>query len=368
MAKEKKEPQTYSSFEDFVEKQYGKGIVFSAESLADRPRKILRGPLSLDIALSGGIPEGKIVFFSGKPKGGKTTICLEIIANAIKEDRKTFYLNIERRCDDNLLRTIRGLERKGLTFIQSHDESLTAEAYMHIAEQAVKQNPGCVIVIDSIAALCTMAEQTAEAGKNTDMAGVPKLLSNWLRKMKEIVDMNNCVVIFISQLQTNRDPNSRVKYEEKGGMAIQYACSIWLSLKWAQLWDAEEKNGARLGQNVHIEIKASALGAPYVPCVVPLRYGRGIDREMDVASHAENLGIIEKAGSWYTIPMLDNVKVQGINGVRQLLLEEPAKLDKLEDAVRKAIFGEGKADGRAAAQGGNGKTEAGEAPAKKGKK
>ena len=274
-----------------------------------------------------------------------TTLCLELLRNAQLDNRPTFYINIEKRCTPSLLSTIKGLDPKKLQVVPHRiDKPLTAEDYLNIIERISKTQEKAVVVIDSIAALSTMTEQQEDIGSNKDMAGPAKLLSAFFRRAQQIVDAKNVILIFISQMMTNREPRGP-KYTEKGGVAVQYACSVWLKVTWTQQWERNPETNAPDGHDMHITVQSSALGRPLLPCTLPLRYGVGIDYVRDIVTTAENLGLIEKAGAWYSIPMFsskDNVvKFQGIARLSNFLNENPDKLNKLESEVRSIILPKG---------------------------
>ena len=340
----KKKPKIADeSLDAFLTRIHGEGIIAAAsEALPPSSRDILNTPLSLDIALSGGIPDGTICLITGKPKSGKTTLCLELIRNAQILNRPTFYINIEKRCTPALLSTIRGLDPTKLQIIPHKiDKPLTAEDYLNIIEHISKTQKKAVVVIDSIAALSTMTEQEEQIGSNKDMAGPAKLLSAFFRRAQQIVDSNDVILIFISQMMTNREPRGP-KYVEKGGVAIQYACSVWLKITWTQQWERNVETNAPDGHDMHITVQSSALGRPFLPCTLPLRYGVGIDNVRDIVVTAENLGLIEKAGAWYSIPMFadggDPPKFQGLARLSNYMKENPDKLEQLEAEVRDIVL------------------------------
>jgi len=339
----KKKSIESESFDSFLERQYGKNVLIKADDMIHRKRDILPTVLSLDIGLNGGIPDGVTVLLSGKPKAGKSTICLEILKNAIDLDRPAFYMNIERRISKELLGTINGLDTSKLKIIQSTEEkNFTCEDWLNILERTIKDNKKAVIVLDSLAMLSTLAESSEAIGESRDMAGSAKLLSSFFRRMQQIIDNNDIILIFISQLITNRDPNGK-KWVEKGGMGVQYSVSVWLNVNWVKLWDKDTETNSPLGQDLQINVVCSALGRPYLPCAVPLRFGSGIDRARDIATNAENLGVIEKAGSWYSITtILDKdgnaVKMQGMKGICEFLNNNPDKMKQLENEIRKMLL------------------------------
>ncbi len=331
------------SLDAFLIRMHGEGIIATAdEALPVSTRDILPTPLSLDIALSGGIPDGTICLITGKPKSGKTTLCLELLRNAQLLNRPAFYINIEKRCTPALLSTIKGLDPAKLQVVPHQiDKPLTAEDYLNIIERICKTQKKAVVVIDSIAALSTMTEQEEQIGSNKDMAGPAKLLSAFFRRAQQIVDSNDVILIFISQMMTNREPRGP-KYVEKGGIAVQYACSVWLKVTWTQQWERNAETNAPDGHDMHITVQSSALGRPLLPCVLPLRYGTGIDVVKDIVTTAENLGLIEKAGAWYSIPMFANndetPKFQGLARLSNFLRDNPDKLEKLEKEVRDVVL------------------------------
>jgi len=351
-----KKPQVDSeSLDAFLTRIHGEGIIApAAKALSPRSRNVLHTPLSLDIALSGGIPDGTICLITGKPKGGKTTLCLELLRNAQLLDRPTFYINIERRCTPELLSTIQGLDPEKLQVIPHQiDKPLTAEDYLNIIERIAKTQKRAVIVVDSIAALMTEQEESTLIGSNKDMAGPAKLLSSFFRRAQQIIDANDVIIIFISQMISNREPRGP-KYVEKGGVAVQYACSVWLKITWTQQWERNMETNAPDGHDMHITVQSSAMGRPLLPCVLPLRYGIGIDVVKDIVTTAENLGLIEKAGAWYSIPMFGYKdknsgeiiapKFQGLARLSNFLKGHPDKLKQLEAEIRDIVLPQEKKD------------------------
>lgn len=345
MAKKSKEKVVDESFDKFLERTYGQGIIQTADKITSRKREILKTTLSLDISLSGGIPDGSTCLISGKAKAGKTSLCLQILKNAIDANRPAFYVDIERRCSHSLLNTIQGLDLTKLNIIKSTQEKeLSAEEWLRAIESTIKENKKAVIVVDSLAVLSTMAEQAELLGESKDMGGVSKLMASFSRRIQSVIDNQNVVLIFISQLMTNRDPRGK-KFVEKGGLSIQYSNSIWINTNWVKRWDKDPDKNAPLGHDIQVEVQCSALGAPYLPCEIPLRYGFGIDIAKDVIQNAENLGLIEKSGAWYVTPsVLDEEKkprkFQGLDKTREFLINNPCELQKLENEIRNILLPE----------------------------
>lgn len=328
------------TLDEFISRVYGDGVITPANVVMDKPRKILPTILSLDVALNGGIPDGKIVLLSGKPKLGKTTLCLEILSNAIQLGRPAFYLDIERRCSQDLMKTINDLDSSKLKFIQSTPEKLlSAEDWLDILEQTIKKQKNAVIVVDSLAMLSNLSEQSEATGWNKDMnSTTPRLVASFFRRMQQTIDNNNTILIFISQVTTNRDPMSRSKWVEKGGIAIQYSASVWIKVNYVKLWPPNNKTNQIDGHDIIFDIKTSALGKPHIPCVLPLRFGEGIDRTLDLLNIAENVGLLDRRGSWFTIPSFSEEKFQGIDKIASFLKQNKDIKSKLENKIREIIF------------------------------
>ena len=139
---------------------------------------------------------------------------------------------------------------------------------------------------------------------------------------------------------TNREPRGP-KWMEKGGIAIQYACSVWLKVTWTKQWDKNAETNAPDGHDMHITVQSSALGRPLLPCTLPLRYGIGIDTVRDIVTTAENLGLIEKAGSWYSFESTsigNGEKFQGLARLSNFLEKNPEKLNQLEMKIRDIVL------------------------------
>jgi recombination protein RecA len=330
--------ETTATFDDYITKTYGAGLVGMASVKIDRPRKILTTALSMDIALSGGIPEGISVLLSGKPKAGKTSLCLLFIRNAQRVNRPTFYLDVESKLTASLLHTIEGLDLTKLHVVKNsaNKPPLSAEQWLDVIERIIKDHPGALIVVDSIAALCTLLELTESTGDRSDMGGVPRLMAQFYRKNLQTIDGNNCILVWISQLMTSRDPKGK-KLVEKGGMAVQYFVSEIINVEYTKLWELDADAQAPLGHDIHFRIVHSALGRPYLPCSLPLRFGHGIDAVQDLAILAENFGLVSRAGAWIELNDTKQ-KFQGLGKFVAALRSDPALAQNLDSQIRKMVL------------------------------
>ncbi len=329
------------TWKNWLKKEFGEDISTTADQIMRETELIIPSLLSLDIALDGGIPQGSMVLLTGKEKVGKSSLALKIVANAMDVyDSPALYLRVEvDRVTGSLLKTIEGLDElaaKGMQVVPKKgiDQPLTAQDYLKTAERFIKEVKHGVVVLDTIAALSTQVEMTEDVGANKEMGGAPKLLHSFCRKVQQACFHNCTTLIFISHFQTVRDPMSRKKTIEKGGLAPKQYCSVWISARWEQLWQASKEDERCLGKDVHFDIKNSALGPPGKPCVLGLRYGKGYDHELDIINQSINWGLIEKAGAWYSY---QGEKVQGRDKLIKLI-KNKGMIEKLDHQIRKMVI------------------------------
>lgn len=327
------------SWKDWLIKEYGEDISTTADQVMAETELIIPSLLSLDIALDGGIPMGSIVLLTGKEKAGKSSLALKIVANAMElYNSPALYLRVEvDRTSGSLLKTIQGLENKGMVLVPKRgiEKVLTAQQYLQIAERFIKDTKRGIVVIDTIAALSTAIEMSEDVGKNKDIAGAPKLLHSFLRKVQQACFHNFTTLILISHFQSVRDPMSKKKTIEKGGWGPKQFCSVWISAEWEQIWQSvddkknkDKKDQRPLGKDVHFRIKNSSLGPPGKPCTLPLCYGKGYDHDRDVVDQAVNWGFIKQSGAWY---QYEEEKVQGRDKLIKLIKDK----DMIEELNRK---------------------------------
>ena len=335
------------SIKDGVKKDFGDDIILSAASIVDQESVIIPVSPSLDMILGGGIPEGSFVVFTGQPKCGKTTTSLDFAATAqkpeygygpYKDGRRVYYLNIEGRLKKRDLEGIPNLNLDKFDVIGSKTgKILHAEEYLQIAERIINQEPGSVIIIDSYSALCTEAEITSDMGKMQRADGA-KLLAKFCRKVANVIPVNKNIVIGITHLMGN-PTGYGAEFKEKSGQAIAYQTDIKLRAKSFKSWTIGTDN-TQIGQEVEWQVICSALGPPGGQITSYIRYGQGVDKQTELISIGCDLGLINKAGAWYTLSFLDQkekTKFQGTEKIRNYLLENPEVCQQLYDGVKNII-------------------------------
>jgi recombination protein RecA len=335
------------SLKEDVIKKFGDDIILTGNSVVDK--KLINIPISpsLDIVLNGGIPEGSFVILTGQPKCGKTTTSLDFCATAqrkeyahssFKDGREVYYLNIEGRLKKRDLEGIPGLDLNRFHVIGSKQgKILHAEEYLQIGERIINEIPGSILIIDSYSALCTEAEITSDMDKMQRADGA-KLLAKFCRKVANVIPVNRNIVIGITHLMGNPG-TGHSEWKEKSGQAIAYQTDIKIKAQFHRPWKiGSAEDGQQIGQEIQWQVQCSALGPPGGVITSYIRYGQGIDKQTELVSLASDLGLIHKAGAWYTITILeDKPKFQGTEKVRQYLVEHPETYENLWKMVKETM-------------------------------
>jgi recombination protein RecA len=331
------------ALQDSISKDFGNNIIVNATAVMDRESIVIPVSPALDIILNGGIPEGSFVVFTGQPKCGKTTTSLDFAGTAQQEEysgdsiRNVYYLNIEGRLKKRDLEGVSKLNLEKFHVIGSQTgKILHAEEYLQIAERIINQDPGCVLIIDSYSALCTEAEITSDMDKMQRADGA-KLLAKFCRKVANVIPVNKNIVIGITHLMGN-PTGYGAEFKEKSGQAIAYQTDIKLRAKSFKPWILSSDN-TQIGQEVEWQTVCSALGPPGGQIKSYIRYGKGIDKEMELINLAVDLGLINKGGAWYTLTFLndDKAKFQGMEKVRQFLIDNNGMYTDLYKLVKETM-------------------------------
>jgi recombination protein RecA len=288
-----------------------KDFLIPSSALLESQGEIISSCLSIDIALSGGIPEGINVLLSGKPKVGKTTLALHYVqqCHRANPDKEVFFFDVEGRLRSELVDCFPDINRENFNVIRSNIlKILTAEDYLNLIYQTLKDYEKCVCILDSVAALCPESELQSNIGDSVRMAGVPSLMYKMFRRTSQILSVTKATFIALTHMIANPSPGPGKKTMTVGGNAPQYGASVWLEAPWKQ--DIVDKNNNSIGQTAHFNILSSALGAPGSSVAVPIIYGKGVDERMDLFNIACEMGLIKRAGAWYSVPGTE-IKCQG---------------------------------------------------------
>lgn len=285
-----------------IRKKYGDIVRSGTELFDEKSNKVcVSVSPSYDLGLNGGLLEGSWTVVSGIPKCGKSSLTLQIIANAQKTGRRGVYADAESRVKAYNLSGTHDLNQSEIEIISGKDEDLSAEDILNTVNAMIRmpKNKGCVCVIDSTSSLLPRDEMDAEVSSKL-RAQLPKMLSHWVKQNAQVVVRNDIVMILITHYITNTSGYGKHKLADCGVM-VQYQADNRLDFTHVEPW---EEGGRKIGQKTICDISCSAMGASGNSVTSYLRYGHGIDFTKEFIELGESFGLIEKVGAWFTLPYL----------------------------------------------------------------
>jgi recombination protein RecA len=311
-----------------IERQFGKGAIMRLGSdalIADVP-VIRTGSLSLDIALGvGGVPRGRVVEIFGPEASGKTTLALQIVAQAQRGGGAAAFVDAEHALDLAYARKL-GVNVDDLLISQPD----TGEQALEITEVLVRSGAMDAIVIDSVAALVPRAEIEGEMG-DAHMGLQARLMSQALRKLTASISKSRTTVIFINQIRMKLGVLFGNPETTTGGNALKFYASVRLDIRRiSAIKDGQDIVGSR----TKVKVVKNKLAPPFKEAEFDIMYGQGISREGDVLDMAAGLSIIEKSGAWYSYQ--GERMGQGRENVKSFLKEHPDVSDAVERKVMQA--------------------------------
>ncbi|WP_240540768.1 recombinase RecA [Bifidobacterium vespertilionis] len=312
-----------------VEKSFGKG---SAMRLGDKPLQnvevISTGSLALDMALGiGGLPKGRIVEVYGPESSGKTTLALQVIANAQRDGGVAAFIDAEHALDPEYARKL-GVDTDSLIVSQPDN----GEQALEIADMLIRSGALDVIVIDSVAALVPKAEIEGDMG-DSHVGLQARLMSQALRKMTGALAQAGTTAIFINQLREKIGVFFGSPETTTGGKALKFYASVRLDIRRIQTI----KNGEEaIGNRTKVKVVKNKMAPPFKVAEFDMLYGQGISEEGSVLDLGMQVGLIKKSGSWL---LYDEGQLgQGREKARQFLKDNPELREELETKI-KAKFG-----------------------------
>ena len=325
ITKDPKKQKALEAAMDQIERQFGKGAIMrlGQNELMDI-EAIPTGSLSLDIALGiGGLPMGRIIEIYGPESSGKTTLTLELIAQAQKKGKICAFIDAEHALDPVYAKKL-GVNVEDV-FISQPD---TGEQALEICETLVRSGGIDVVVIDSVAALVPKAEIEGEMGDN-HVGLQARLMSQALRKLTGIVKQANCMVVFINQLRMKIGVMFGNPETTTGGNALKYYASVRLDIRKGQaLKDKEDI----LGNETKVKVVKNKVAPPFKTANFQILFNYGIAKNGELIDLGVNAKIIQKTGAWFAY---NGQKIgQGKVNVMKYLDDNPAVADEIEQKVR----------------------------------
>jgi recombination protein RecA len=311
---------------DQIEKQFGKGSIMRlGENHTVDIETIPTGSLSLDLALGGGIPKGRIIEIYGPESSGKTTICLHAVAEVQKSGGTAAYVDAEHALDPVYAKKI-GVDTNNLLLSQPD----SGEQALEVVEALVRSNAVDVIVVDSVAALVPQAEIEGDMG-DAHMGLQARLMSQALRKLTGVISRTKCTVIFVNQLRMKIGVMFGNPETTTGGQALKFYSSVRMDIRRI----SQIKQGdSVIGNHVRIKVVKNKVAPPFREAEFDIMYNQGISREGDVIDLAAAHEIVQKSGAWYEYK--GEKIAQGREAAKKYLSENPKVLEEVAKATKEA--------------------------------
>ena len=311
-----------------MDKQFGKGTVLRLGSRNVLPvAAIPSGSISLDAALGvGGFPRGRVVEIFGPESSGKTTLALQVIAQAQKAGGTAAFIDAEHALDPTYARNL-GVDVDNLLVSQPD----YGEQALEITGSLVGSGGVDIIVLDSVAALVPKAELDGEMG-DSHMGLHARLMSQALRKLTGTVARTNTLLIFINQVREKIGVMFGNPETTTGGRALKFYSSVRTEVRrTASLKDGDKV----IGNRTKIKVVKNKVAAPFREAEVDILYGQGISREGDLLDLGVTQNLVEKSGSWFSY---GGERIgQGRDNARSFLIEHPQTADQLDRDLRRLL-------------------------------
>src|SRR6476469_3794685 len=312
-----------------IEKQFGKGSIMrlgSKDVIAQIPA-ISTGAVSLDYALGiGGMPRGRVIEIFGPESSGKTTLALQVIAEAQKTGGMAAFVDAEHALDAQYARKL-GVDLDNLLVSQPDN----GEQALEIVEVLVRSGGVDVVVVDSVAALVPRAEIEGEMGE-AQMGLQARLMSQALRKLTGIVSKSKTSLIFINQLREKIGVMFGSPETTTGGRALKFYASVRIDIRRiGAIKDGDQVVGGR----TRVKVVKNKVAPPFREAEFDIMYGEGISREGDLHDLAVDRKIVEKSGTWFAFG--GERLGQGRENVKQFLKDNPTIFKSIEEKVRREL-------------------------------
>ena len=309
-----------------IEKQFGKGAVMKlGANVTMQVDAIPTGSLGLDLALGiGGVPRGRIVEVYGPESSGKTTLALQILAEAQKMGGEVAFIDVEHALDPTYAAAL-GVDIDSLLVSQPD----TGEQAMEICEALVRSGAIDAVVVDSVAAMVPRAEIEGEMG-DSHVGLQARLMSQALRKLTGVIGKTNTVCIFINQLREKVGIVYGNPEVTTGGRALKYYSSVRIDVRRTE--GLKDSTGAFIGNRTRAKIVKNKVAPPFREAEFDIMFGEGISKIGEILDLGVKLGVVQKSGAWFNYGEMR--LGQGRDNAKQFLKDHPEVSDEIEKIVR----------------------------------
>ena len=312
---------------DQITKQFGDGSIMRLGEAKKVDVELLpSGSLSLDIALGGGYPKGRIIEIYGPESSGKTTLTLHAIAEMQKQGGTAAFIDAEHALDPAYAKKL-GVDTDNLLVSQPDN----GEQALEICETLVRSNAVDLIVVDSVAALVPQAEIDGDMG-DSHMGLQARLMSQALRKLTGIINKSKATVIFINQIRMKIGVMFGNPETTTGGNALKFYASVRADIR--RIGQIKEGDNV-IGNRTRVKIVKNKIAPPFRVAEFDIMYNEGISKTGDVLDLAVQYNVVGKAGAWFDY---NDAKIgQGREQTKKYLKEHPDVLAEIDNKVRKKV-------------------------------
>lgn len=314
-----------------IEKQFGKGSIMKLGDarVTTQVECISTGSISLDLALGGGLPKGRVVEIYGPESSGKTTLTLHAIAEVQKNGGTAAFIDAEHALDPSYAKRI-GVDVENLLLSQPDN----GEQALEITETLVRSNAVDIIVVDSVAALVPRAEIEGDMGDS--LPGLQaRLMSQALRKLTAVINRSKATVVFINQIRMKIGVMFGNPETTTGGNALKFYASVRMDIRRiGQIKQAD----AVIGNRTRVKVVKNKIAPPFREAEFDIMYNEGISRSGDILDQAVMRGIVDKSGAWFAYK--EQKIGQGREAAKTYLQENPKLTEEIDKKVRDAALEE----------------------------
>ncbi len=310
-----------------IEQSFGKGAIMRlGDATRMRVETISSGALTLDLALGGGLPKGRVIEIYGPESSGKTTLALHAVAEVQKSGGTAAFVDAEHALDPTYAAAL-GVDIANLLVAQPD----TGESALEIVDQMVRSTAVDIVVIDSVAALVPRAEIEGEMG-DSHMGLQARLMSQALRKITGNIGKSGCTVVFLNQLRQKIGVSYGNPEVTTGGNALKFYASVRLDIRRIQ---SLKKGTAEFGNRVKVKVAKNKVAPPFRVAEFDIIFGSGISTLGCIVDLAEETEVIVRKGAWYSYKG-ENIS-QGRDNAIKYLEENPEVAQEVQQQVRQKL-------------------------------
>jgi len=312
-----------------LNRQFGKGSVMRMDDEPQQWPSIPTGAINLDIELGiGGLPQGRICEIYGPESSGKSTMCLQIVANAQKMGKNCLFIDAEHALDPVYAKAL-GVKLDDLYLSQPTN----GEEAIDTAEMMIKTGGIGVVVVDSVAALVPKAE--LEGDMDTSHMGLqPRLMAKAMRRLPALAAEHNTLIVFTNQIREKIGVMFGNPETQPGGRALKFTASVRIDLR--RIESIKDKaDGAVIGNRVKAKVIKNKMAPPLRVAEFNIMYGRGVDFLRCILDLGVEYGVIEKGGAWYKYE--GELLGQGPNNATETLAEDAEKTKRIEKEIYERV-------------------------------